>query len=250
MTAVRHPPVALLVGALALLLVSLFSNNRCCAAQSLTGPPHHHPVHRAPRELLHRIRKSNPAALDFTTPPLRSPNNGGLRVTPTSFGGDPTGVKDSWEALNACFEHCLNQSALSPNGYFPGQDTKPQFGPIRDMGGCDIDLEGGEYVISKPLVLPEMNANMQFGRGSLVASHDFVGDFLFVIGVEGGCHYPQGSCNVDINLPELFIDGAGVASGIQINHVMGVTIGPGVCARARARACVCVCVCVSVCVCV
>ena len=39
--------------------------------------------------------------------------------------------------------------------------------------------------------------------------------------------YPQGSCNIDINFPELFVDGAGVASGMQINNVMGVTIGPG-----------------------
>ena len=143
----------------------------------------------------------------------------GLRVTPSSFGGDPTGRKDSWPALNAALNHCLNQSALSPNGYFPGEDSTPSFGnnneeylmyimciecasgfftsfwvifsspvciqllatlnalphsmcpslpphffflttsyyysfpprnsilfqgPIRDMGGCDIDLEGGE----------------------------------------------------------------------------------------------------------
>ena len=38
---------------------------------------------------------------------------------------------------------------------------------------------------------------------------------------------PQGSCNIDINFPELFLDGAHVASGMQINNVMGVTIGPG-----------------------
>jgi len=35
------------------------------------------------------------------------------------------------------------------------------------------------------------------------------------------------SCNIDINFPELFLDGGKVASGMQINNVMGVTIGPG-----------------------
>ena len=30
-----------------------------------------------------------------------------------------------------------------------------------------------------------------------------------------------------INFPELFLDGARKASGMQINNVMGVTIGPG-----------------------
>ena len=90
---------------------------------------------------------------------------------------------------------------------------------------------GGEYRISRPLILPEMNANMQFGHGSLVASPDFDAGsdpaFLFVVGVEGSCRIPQGSCNIDINFPELFLDGASVASGMQINNVMGVTIGPG-----------------------
>lgn len=66
---------------------------------------------------------------------------------------------------------------------------------------------------------------MQFGRGSLVASPAFDGDFLFVVGVAGSCHVPQGSCNIDINFPELFLDGAHVASGLQINNVMGVTVG-------------------------
>ena len=60
---------------------------------------------------------------------------------------------------------------------------------------------------------------MQFGHGSLVTPH-FSGDFLFVIGVEGSCKVPQGSCNIDINFPELFLDGSHVASGMQINNVM------------------------------
>ena len=89
------------------------------------------------------------------------------------------------------------------------------------MGGCDIDLEGGEYRISQPLLLPPMNANMQFGRGSLVATKDFKGDFLFVVGEQGGCKVPQGSCNIDVNFPE-------------------------VCLCAFVCVCVCVCVCVFV----
>jgi hypothetical protein len=136
-------------------------------------------------------------------------------------------MKDSWDALNACIGVCLNQSKLSPNGNFPGDTSFGNGKAIRDMGGCDIDLGGGEYRISKPLVLPEYNANMQFGRGSLVASPEFVGDFLFIIGIKGSCRVPQGSCNIDINFPELFLDGSHVTSGMQINNVMGVTIGPG-----------------------
>lgn len=67
------------------------------------------------------------------------------------------------------------------------------------------------------------------GFGSLVAGPDFPSDaFLLVIGIKGSCNVPQGSCNVDINFPALFMDGANRAAGcMQINNVMGVTIGPG-----------------------
>ena len=51
------------------------------------------------------------------------------------------------------------------------------------------------------LLQPEMNANMQFGHGSLVAAPDFEGEFLFVVGVKGSCHIPQGSCNIDVSHP-------------------------------------------------
>jgi hypothetical protein len=54
-------------------------------------------------------------------------------------------------------------------------------------------IEGGEYRISKPLRIPQMNANMQFGRGSLVADPAWdpgeAPNFLFIIGEEGGCKY-------------------------------------------------------------
>ena len=198
-----------------------------CFLGASSSPPPHHPVHRAPADLLSRIATSNPQILNHNSPPLRPLKTSGLRVTPAQFGGDPTGRADSWAALDAALTHCLNQSVLSPNGFFPGQDTTPVFGPIRDMGGCDIDLDGGEYLMSKTLSIPEMNANMQLGGGSLVAGPGFAGDFMIVIGTDGGCNFPQGSCNIDINFPELFIDGAKRASGMQINNVMGVTIGPG-----------------------
>lgn len=66
--------------------------------------------------------------------PSTKPFKVGVRVTPTDFGGDPTGRKDSWDALNSALNHCLNQSALSPNGYFPGEDSTPSFGQCRGAG--------------------------------------------------------------------------------------------------------------------
>jgi hypothetical protein len=185
--------------------------------------PAAHPQHHAPRDLLSRITSSNPKALSHDAP--RRPFSTGLRVSPVDFGADPTGRTDSWAALHASIGVCLNQSKLSPNGKFV--TNTPQSTPLGDMGGCNVDLGGGEYRISQPLILPEFVANMQFGHGSLVATANFKGEFLFVIGVEGSCKVPQGSCNLDLNFPELFLDGSHVASGMQINNVMGVTIGPG-----------------------
>jgi hypothetical protein len=197
-------------------------------AGNIAAQPAHHPIHHAPAELLNRIASSNPASLDHKAP-ARKPFTAGFRVSPADLGGDPTGRKDSWAALNAALKVCLNQSKISPNGNFPGDTSFGNGKAIRDMGGCEIDLEGGEYRISQPLVLPEYNANMQFGHGSLVAGPEWKNesDFLFVIGIKDSCKVPQGSCNIDINFPELFLDGAHKASGMQINNVMGVTIGPG-----------------------
>jgi hypothetical protein len=53
--------------------------------------------------------------------------------------------------------------------------------------------EGGEYRISRPLRIPEMTANMQFGSGSLVADPSWDPgedpNFLFIVGHSGGCKY-------------------------------------------------------------
>jgi hypothetical protein len=40
------------------------------------------------------------------------------------------------------------------------------------------------------------------------------------------CSNPQGSCNENIGSPSLFLDGSNVANGIEINSVMGTTVGP------------------------
>eukprot|EP01063_Lacrimia_lanifica_P012907 TRINITY_DN1959_c1_g1_i4.p1 TRINITY_DN1959_c1_g1~~TRINITY_DN1959_c1_g1_i4.p1 ORF type:complete len:471 (+),score=87.65 TRINITY_DN1959_c1_g1_i4:73-1485(+) len=199
---------------------------RLLALAAAGALPPHHPAHRAPASLLGRIEQSNPASLEAYGPTMRAPR-AGHRVTPVEFGADPTGRVDSWKAINASLEVCIAQGRLSPNGHFPGDTSFGNGHVIRDMGGCIVDLAGGEYIISRPVVLPEYLANMEFGGGSLVASPEFEGDFLFVIGVEGSCRVPQASCNIDINFPNLYLDGRGSASGMQINNVMGVTIGPG-----------------------
>ncbi|CAE8588824.1 unnamed protein product [Polarella glacialis] len=177
-------------------------------------------LRRAPAKLRHR-------AAAFPSAQRSAFRFGALRLSPVDFGADPTGQQDSTAALHAAVQHCINQSVLSPNGVFPGSEDN--WGPVRDAGGCTVDLEGGEYLISQPIVVPEFLANMGLGFGSLVANaKSFPPEsFLIVVGTSGSCNFPQGSCNMDLNFPELFLDGSHVASGMQINNVMGTTIGPG-----------------------
>lgn len=155
-----------------------------------------------------------------------------MRVSPLDFGADPLGKRDSTAALQQCVAACVNYSAsLDFLGHFPGDASFGNGRYIANAGGCEIDLGGGEFLVSSTVVIPEYVGNMRLGHGSLVADDTpgvFAnGTFLLRVGVEGSCNVPQGSCNVDLGFPELFLDGRHVASGLQINNVMGTTVGPG-----------------------
>jgi len=176
-------------------------------------------VSSAPRRLRSTLSKEHEI-------PRAPHGNAGLRVAPWQFGADPHGQNDSSDALQMSVDYCVNQSLMN-RGVFPGLED--DWGPVRDAGGCIVDLDGGEYLISKPIRFPEFVANMEFGYGSIVADSKMfpAGAFLLVVGVNGSCQFPQGSCNMDLNFPDVFLDGSNVASGMQINNVMGTTVGPG-----------------------
>ena len=106
------------------------------------------------------------AAKLMTSPPpiagsLASGLGMGLRASPAQLGGDPTGKVDSTVAVQAALAFCVNRSRHTA-GIFPVD--------ARDAGGCTVDLEGGEYLISTTLRIPAYTSNMQIGRGSPVAT--------------------------------------------------------------------------------
>ena len=192
------------------------------------------PLDTIPLGLRSRLA-AHPAVTAFASSESRTPVESnfspGVRVSPLDYGGDPTGVRDSSDALASCISACVNYSiTLDALGHFPGDSSFGNGHYIANAGGCSIDLGGGEYLLSKPLLFPEYIGNMVFGHGSLVADDTpgvFPSDgFLIVVGIQGSCKVPQGSCNVDLGFPELFLNGRHVASGMQINNVMGTTIGP------------------------
>ncbi|KAK7262290.1 hypothetical protein RJT34_29856 [Clitoria ternatea] len=81
----------------------------------------------------------------------------------TSYGADPTGNSDSTKALVAA----ITDAVKGPSGGF-------LMNGIRDLGGAQIDLEGGKYMISQPLQLPVAGVgNFMIHGGTIRASNEF-----------------------------------------------------------------------------
>jgi hypothetical protein len=150
----------------------------------------------APRMLLRRLEESRHALLtevEVKSQDSKAASPGfGVRVSPLEFGGDPLGQSDSAAALQACITFCQNYSvAIDALGHFPGDASFHNGHYIANGGGCEIDLGGGEFLLSKPVLIPEYLGNIRLGHGSLVAD-DTPGvfppnAFLLVVGIEGSC---------------------------------------------------------------
>lgn len=68
----------------------------------------------------------------------------------TSYGADPTGNSDSTEAiLEAIGDAIANASSINNNN-----KEKSLMQGITDLGGVHIDLQGGSYLVSRPVRLP------------------------------------------------------------------------------------------------
>lgn len=97
------------------------------------------------------------------SPPVQ-PNALVYRVT--SYGADPTGENDSTAAL---------LQAISDA--FKGPSDGVLIEGIANLGGARIDLEGGNYLIGRPLRFPAAGAgNLLIHGGTLKASNDFPTD--------------------------------------------------------------------------
>ncbi|MED6137337.1 hypothetical protein PIB30_064068 [Stylosanthes scabra] len=79
-----------------------------------------------------------------------------------SYGADPTGNSDSTEAI---------LEAIGDATKVPSQWSL--MNAIRDLGGAQIDLQGGNYIISKPLQLPVGVGNLVIHGGTIRASNNF-----------------------------------------------------------------------------
>lgn len=62
----------------------------------------------------------------------------------TDYGADPTGARDSTQAILAAIEEAFNVAR-----------SEHTMSGVPDLGGVEIHLKGGNYLISGPLRLPE-----------------------------------------------------------------------------------------------
>lgn len=144
--------------------------------------------------------------------PAAAPGRSVLR--PVAFGADPTCGADSTAAFTAL---TAALPALAVGNLSDG---------IRDLGGAVVDLDGGCYLLSAPFAIPQFLGNLHIQDGELRATSAFAGAAVLAVGA-AACHTPsgQGSCNENVGLHALTIDGAHVApSCVAIAATMGATL--------------------------
>ncbi|KAK2420090.1 polygalacturonase QRT3 [Trifolium repens] len=131
----------------------------------------------------------------------------------TSYGADPTGNSDSTEALLAA----IADAAKGPSKGFLMND-------IIDLGGAQINLEGGNYLISKPLQIPVAGVgNLMIHGGSIKASNTFPPNKnLIDLSNYGSTSH---SYNYEyITLKDLFLDSNFKGGGISITNSLRINI--------------------------
>ncbi|KAA8544732.1 hypothetical protein F0562_019564 [Nyssa sinensis] len=84
---------------------------------------------------------------------------------PIGYGADPTGAQDCSDAILSALDDAFQvQHGLE---LLPG---------INDLGGVTIDLQGGNYKLSKPIRFPSGAGNILVHGGTLRASDEFPDD--------------------------------------------------------------------------
>jgi len=124
-----------------------------------------------------------------------------MTISVISHGGDPKGVTDSTAAL---------QSALNAAASLSNRNSLP---PATGSGGVTVDLGGGTFLVSSPLLLHFVNG-IRVSGGTLIASTGFplMGCIFDVTG--------QGN----LAFEDLTLDNNHTGGGIRFDNVVQVTV--------------------------
>ncbi|XP_022892435.1 polygalacturonase QRT3-like [Olea europaea var. sylvestris] len=133
----------------------------------------------------------------------------------TSYGADPTGVSDSTNALLKAISDALK----GPSNGFLSKG-------IVNLGGAQINLQGGNYLISRPLQFPVAGrGNLLIHGGTLKASSNFPADG-YLIDISPSSNIGSSSAfNYEfITLRDLLLDSNYRGGGIQVLNSLRISI--------------------------
>ncbi|GMH82518.1 hypothetical protein TrVE_jg5060 [Triparma verrucosa] len=105
-----------------------------------------------------------PSSIHPYPPPPRSEGSVVTIVDLRDYGADPSGQTDFTDAILKAVADLLSTD---------GKSDKKMASGIVDLGGITLDLAGGVYLMSKPIVIPVLVGNIHFTDGTLRASSDF-----------------------------------------------------------------------------
>ncbi|XP_073057510.1 polygalacturonase QRT3-like isoform X1 [Primulina eburnea] len=151
------------------------------------------------------------------SPPLATANASTTHVYHvTSYGADPTGKTDSTNAIIAAVSDALNGpgSGFLING-------------IVNLGGARIDLDGGNYLISRPIQFPVPGrGNLFIQGGSLMASNEFPNDsYLIDLSLAASTNGSDSEYYFEfVTLRDLFLNCNYRGGGIQVVKSLRINI--------------------------
>ncbi|XP_021901645.1 polygalacturonase QRT3-like [Carica papaya] len=173
---------------------------------------HHYNHHSELKEpLIHPMLASFPAPTPHSEPQQGSRPPRVYKVT--SYGADPTGKSDSTEAFERAFADAIG-----------GPDQGSLMEGITNLGGAQIDLQGGNYLIARSLRLsPHPVANLLIHGGTLTASKDFPAD-AFLIDLSSSSPKTGGYNYEFLTLKDLLLDCNYKGGGISVINSLRITI--------------------------
>ncbi|KAK8498210.1 hypothetical protein V6N13_095481 [Hibiscus sabdariffa] len=157
----RNVPLCMVLGLFGLFMIRASGDDS--PPGKLSSAPHHDQMRQ-----LQEFKASlvSGSAISPSPSPQQQVVSGSRVYHVTDYGADPTGKSDSIEALDKAIADA-----------FQGPSEGVLMEGISNLGGVQIDLEGGNYLLSKPLRLPAAGAgNLMIHGGTLRASNDFPAD--------------------------------------------------------------------------
>ncbi|XP_038980565.1 polygalacturonase QRT3-like [Phoenix dactylifera] len=175
----------------------------------LSGGPY-----RQRERVIRRLETLKASLAAGTAPSPASPITSRSRVYHViDYGADPTGSTDSGEAIGKAISDAFQ--APSDRVLMPG---------IADLGGAEIHLDGGSYLISSPITLPAAGGgNLKIHSGSLRASDEFPTD-RYLIELDSTNSASSGFSYEYVTLDGLMLDSNFRGGGIAVVNSLRTTI--------------------------